>query len=425
MRIVIATASLCKGRGGSERAAVQLAHEMLHRGHSVFLYAYAPPGVPAYPVEPEVQCRFFQLSLGEHAHIEEVRRTLRQDNIDIFVSFQSTWAHMVWALCCLGTGVPFICSERSDPLYSQAVTWNKPGRYATLYGADAIHELLSAHAESVPAALSERIHVIPNAVERRARTADLAPEEGRLTILFLGRYIGIKRADLLLKAFDLLAADFPRWDLRLVGHGREQEHLTALAESLPSARRIRIEGATEHPENDFLGAQIYCLPTAVEGFPNTVLEAMSCGLPIVGIRDCPAMRSIIDSGRTGLLAEAPTPEALAAALRPLMADAGLRVRMGENALEEVRLRYDASHVFEQWEQLLLTTAASKGHTVMDRFAEEPFASRARLSSVARREWLFRDFGEPMPYSCSWFRVRCRTLVGNIWKGLLKKCGGTK
>lgn len=51
---------------------------------------------------------------------------------------------------------------------------------------------------------------------------------------------------------------------------------------------------------------------------------------------------------------------------------------------------------DQWEELFMETAECKGHTVMDSFSEEPFASQARLSSVVRREWLYRDFGVPMP-----------------------------
>lgn len=52
--------------------------------------------------------------------------------------------------------------------------------------------------------------------------------------------------------------------------------------------------------------------------------------------------------------------------------------------------------FGLWEKLLLEAAANKGHTVMDAFAEEPFAGMARLSARARAEWAMRDFGEPMP-----------------------------
>lgn len=57
---------------------------------------------------------------------------------------------------------------------------------------------------------------------------------------------------------------------------------------------------------------------------------------------------------------------------------------------------DNARLFEAWESLLSETAAQKGHTVMDAFGEEPFASHARMYSVARREWLWRDFGKPIP-----------------------------
>ena len=50
---------------------------------------------------------------------------------------------------------------------------------------------------------------------------------------------------------------------------------------------------------------------------------------------------------------------------------------------------------------------------MDAFAKEPFASQARLSAVARREWLSRDFGMPMPYTAAWFAQRGTRLCRNL------------
>ena len=64
---------------------------------------------------------------------------------------------------------------------------------------------------------------------------------------------------------------------------------------------------------------------------------------------------------------------------------------------------------DAWERLFAETATCKGHTVMDAFAEEPFASRACLSAAARREWLFRDFGTPIRYSLAWWLQRCHYL----------------
>lgn len=51
---------------------------------------------------------------------------------------------------------------------------------------------------------------------------------------------------------------------------------------------------------------------------------------------------------------------------------------------------------DKWELLLTEVAANKGATTMDAFAQDPFASQARMYSVAKREWLWREFGDPIP-----------------------------
>lgn len=83
---------------------------------------------------------------------------------------------------------------------------------------------------------------------------------------------------------------------------------------------------------------------------------MAAGLPIVGVSDCPAMTSIVRNGINGLLANFPTPEALANILRPLLASEKARQRMGREAWHECNTRY-SSALFDQWESILKKVVA--------------------------------------------------------------------
>jgi glycosyltransferase involved in cell wall biosynthesis len=72
---------------------------------------------------------------------------------------------------------------------------------------------------------------------------------------------------------------------------------------------------------------IYCLPTYGEGMPNAVLEAMACGMPVV---TCPVggLCDFFEDGKMGLFVEPRSPGAIAIALERLIADPGLRQRIG-------------------------------------------------------------------------------------------------
>lgn len=419
MRIAIACSSLCSSMGGSERAATNLAGEMATRGHDVTLLSmlYTKQAtVPLYPLHPAVKHIAWD-SRGRHADLRALQKELLHRNIDVFLSMQSGREHLFWAMVCMGSGIPFICSERCDPaFYTEQLVWNRPGRWAVLHGADVIHELLPAYVSRVPEHLHSRVRVIPNAAPAMTKCADAEGAPGqRKTLLYLARFDEQKRPLLLLKAFRLLADACPDWDLVLRGHGPQESLIRRQIRAWSMESRILMPGICRDAPSAYATAQIYCLPSSYEGFPNTVLEAMCAGLPTVGFEECLGVRDVIEHEKTGLVVPQSTPEALAESLGRLMADAQLRKTLG-NAAKAATDRYAPKKIYDQWEHLFEELTATKGHTVMDGFSEDPFASQARLSAVARREWLSRDFGMPMPYTARWCLQRGTCLCRNL--GLL-------
>lgn len=92
-------------------------------------------------------------------------------------------------------------------------------------------------------------------------------------------------------------------------------------------------------------AHVACLPSYYrEGLPRFLIEAAAAGLPLV-TTDATGCREAVEAGQNGLLVPPRDPEALAAALRPLIRDAGLRRRMGARSREiaEGRFAADAIH----------------------------------------------------------------------------------
>lgn len=410
LSIAIACHSLCIGRGGNERVAVNLAIAMLARGHSPLLLSHSGPkgqNIPAYPIPPGVE-HFCLNGNGWHGEIAKTEKLLKERNIDVLLSLGSSGRHFFWALACAGPGTPLIYSESSDPLERiEKIDWNRAGRYAALYSADFIHELLPAYVESVPRDLRDRVRVISNAAPEKALPAKIT-ESGRKNILFLGRFCEEKRPWLLIEAFGQLADNFPDWDLVVWGHGKLERSVKKAIASSRARDRIRFMGLCDDPPKAFADAQLYCLPSSHEGFPVAALEAMAAGLPVAGFRRCSALANIIRQGETGLLAEEDTAAGLAQSLAALMSDFSLRKRLSESAKNEASL-YAPDLVWNKWENLFREAARKKGKTVMSKHAAEGFTPPATLSAKARQEYILRPYLAPMPWSMAWIKRRAHNL----------------
>ena len=166
--------------------------------------------------------------------------------------------------------------------------------------------------------------------------------DGRV-ILTVGRWAANERykgADLLIQAAAALASEFPDLNLVLVGSGEDLPRLQKLARESGALPHVHFLTNLSRRELAFCydSAEIFALPSTGEGFGLVFLEAMAFRKPVIGTPSG-GIPDIVEDGVTGILVNPKNPSSLPSALRALLSNNDLRLKMGERAREVVRTRY--------------------------------------------------------------------------------------
>ena len=119
--------------------------------------------------------------------------------------------------------------------------------------------------------------------ERSAARAQLAIDDKAELVLFVGRLDSAKGIEELLEAFASLAGRRPNLRLAYVGDGPGGGHLRSKAKHLALENRVILNGARSSLEvaQWLAAANVLALPSYNEGYPNVVIEALSCGRPVI------------------------------------------------------------------------------------------------------------------------------------------------
>jgi glycosyltransferase involved in cell wall biosynthesis len=176
-------------------------------------------------------------------------------------------------------------------------------------------------------------------------------------VLFVGRFVEKKGVSFLIEAMRLLESRDTRARLVLIGDGPLSG---ALREQARGLKRVEFLGWLPNSEvrRWMRGAVAVCVPSVTgrdgdsEGLPTVVLEAMAAGTPVIGSRHA-GIGEAIEHEHTGFLVGEYDIEALAAALRRLSDEPGLRRRLGENARSVALERFDEVKQSQRLQETLL------------------------------------------------------------------------
>lgn len=220
--------------------------------------------------------------------LTQLRGLLGRLQPDATLSFL-TRANVANAWAMAGRGRPWLISERVN-------TSAHLGSNASAHAARAMVRFAyprAAHVIAVSEGVVDdladnfgvrraRMSAIANPVDHDA-IARLAAEEpafvpGGPYIVAAGRLVPNKNFALLLRAY--ARADLPE-RLLILGEGPERTALATLAASLGIADRVDMPGFIANPYALLARARAYAMPSNAEGFPNGLVEAMACGVPVV------------------------------------------------------------------------------------------------------------------------------------------------
>jgi glycosyltransferase involved in cell wall biosynthesis len=191
---------------------------------------------------------------------------------------------------------------------------------------------------AVPA---ERVAVIRNLcdLEHVARLAGEAPsllvDWSRPTVAAVGRLQPVKAFDLLIEAFARIRRP-AHCQLLILGEGPRRAELEQHVARSAVADRVHFLGFCPNPFAYVARAQVLAMSSAWEGSPNVLIEAMTCGTPIVAA-DCPyGPREVLQDGKAGLLVSPRSAAALAEGIERVLLDSALAARLSAAGRERAR-----------------------------------------------------------------------------------------
>ena len=355
--------------GGVERMSILIMNQMVKRGFRVGLITWDPDHAePYYPLDDNVV--WMKLNLGSPyeaatwkqrlARQFKIRKFARTFKPDVAIGFQ-VGSFVTAKTAMLGLGIPMIAAERNSPdlfdYVNSGAKMRKRAEFA-LGLANCITIQLESYRQKYAPFLRDKIVTIPNPVGQPA-LPDF-PNEIISTpkrLLNVGRLSYQKNQHFLIKAFAKIAAQNPSWILTIVGEGEKRAELEALISNLGIDSQVELIGAVNDVELWYGNSTCLVFPSLWEGFPNALVEAMSFGLPAIGLNSTSGVNELIKHGYNGLLS-ANDEQLFAGAMQSMINDIDLRKDMGRKAYQSI-LEYQPEAIFDQWAGLFIDLASRK------------------------------------------------------------------
>ncbi len=352
MNILIFTRKFDGVVGGVEKMVLTLAEQMQLRGHSVTVASLDGVKAESFYSWPS-GIDWVRINIGNPderaslririSRIRAINRVLREKNIESAVGFQ-IGSFALLRLAAIGLHINCVAAERNAPSLFTFIRHGRIKRFVSnliLCFATLISIQLEEHRKYYPRVFSKKIHITNNPVllPRNHRNVSHQNTSDKI-ILYVGRITFQKNLEILVEAVSRLKSD-PL--IQIVGGGESLPSINELANKL--GVRIEVHDFSNNLEAFFLNADVFCLPSRWEGFPNVVGEALAYGLPVVGFEECAGISSLIQTGISGVIASGnDNAESLSQAL-----ENALNFDWNPSIIRNTMEKFSLAHFADSWE----------------------------------------------------------------------------
>lgn len=378
--VMLTTVRFHQSKGGTEKVMIETANAMVKRGHKVtiifrdkngskpgfeldstvnllncasvktpFLYQRAICDLRAFSFSRRVRnqkATLLNLRTVAFRYMEAIHST----PADIYITYDPKLSAML--VSEFAVQQPVITTMQFDPshiirrYYFDAIK-------DLIVRAGPIQVLTPAFIQTIRSVLpASKCISIPNVVKPIAEEASLESP----VILNVGRVMSLKNQELIIEAFGMLSKKYPTWKVKIFGETNVDTTYTkkvrTAIEKAKLEKVVEIGEVSNNIEKELLSASIFAFPSTSEGFSLALTEAMSAGLPCIGLKSCPGVSYLIKNGENGLLCDN-TPESLASCIEKLILNKELRKKLGKAARSAMR-QYAPERIWDLWEKLLFS-----------------------------------------------------------------------
>ncbi len=218
--------------------------------------------------------------------------------------------------------------------------------------------------------------------------------ENKIYITALGYFERLQNFDILIKAFEKTSHSVPQAELILIGRGPELKPLIRLSKKYNIYERVAFVQGEVNSIGFLKRSHIFVLPSSFEGFPNALIEAMICHIPVIST-DCPGgpreilapntnvdqqLEQGVEYAAYGVLVPVRHVDALSEAMTRLCLDATVRSRYAQNSRARA-MTFHKDQILENYKQIFYHTR-KKEEDLYDTFRNESYSNMAKKTETS-------------------------------------------
>lgn len=348
----------CLSYGGAEKNMLIVAEYLNAHGHDVCICDFnekksvrkVADGIKVYTMlyinDTSKKFAWIEKRINQYKQLNKLVREIHPDVICSFLNIPN----MISVLVGKRNKIPTVISERADP-YQSISKIDKLMHFIYNKADGAVFQTQGAQAFYCDE-LQKRSIVIPNPiVEVSDKKWDINNTDN--AVAFVARFENKqKRQDIMLHAFKIVLKKHPDYKLRFYGDGPDLDIIKMMANELKIGKNICFYGVTDNISDELLKCRLFVLTSDYEGIPNSLLEAMSLGVPCVSTDCSPGgARMLIKSGVNGILCNRGDYESIAKAIETLIDNDKFSISISRETMY-VNETYSYDKLMKDWEKYL-------------------------------------------------------------------------